>query len=296
MLSFQPLKLEDKALVDKFVFEENSRSADFNFGNMYMWDEKYRQSICSYGGRLVVLAHGGGSPIFPFPIGTGELKPVVDAMRDYAAGNAFEFVIRGLEEHHKAQLESLYPAGFEFSEDRAYADYIYSIEKLSELKGKKLHGKKNYVNRFMKENDWCFRTMDRTHFTECIELLEMWGSEFPERENNSEKQAILRAFESYEELGLFGGCLFREDRLIAFCIGELISRDCFNVHFEKADVSIPGSYQMINFEFAKAVRSKYFDVSYVNREDDMGIDNLRKAKMSYYPEYLLTKYSARWKT
>lgn len=297
MLSFHPLGIEDKKLVDRYVFQENSRSADFNFGNMFMWDESYHQHLCEYGNRLIVLAHSGGVPIYPFPIGKGELKPVVDVMKEYAVENDFPFVIRGVEEHRKDELEKLFPNCFEFTENRQFGDYIYSAEKLSELKGKNLHSKRNFVNRFMKENNWSFCQLEKKHFDACTALLEKWCNNESIRSSiEGERAAITRAMEHYGELELLGGCLFSNGKLIAFCMGELIAQDCFNVHFEKAESDTAGAYQMVNREFVRLILEKYPQVNYVNREDDMGLENLRQAKMSYHPEYILKKFTAQWRT
>lgn len=298
MLSFHPLTLDDKPWVDRYVFQAGSRSADFNFGSMYMWDDRYRQLVCDYGGRLVVLAHSHKVPIYPFPIGGGQLEPVIEAMRLYAAESGFPFVIRGVEESGAAELESLYPGRFAFSEDRQFEDYIYSAEKLDTLAGKKLHAKRNFINRFTAENQWSFCEMGRHHFDRCLELLAKWSSEeYPGYTESieGEHRAIIRGLESFEQLGLTGGCLFSGERLIAFCIGELISEDCVDVHFEKAEADIAGAYPMINREFVRLLRAKYPKLLYINREDDMGLDNLRQAKLSYHPDIILKKFTAAWK-
>lgn len=299
MLSFHPLTLEDKPWIDRLVFAFGSRSADFNFGSMYMWDGRYKQLVCEYGDRLVALAHAHGAPVFPFPVGNGELKPVIEAMRDYAAEGGFPFVIRGIEEAGAAELESLFPGCFTFSEDREFSDYLYSAEKLSTLAGKKLHAKRNFINRFTQSYSWRFVKLESGHFLSCLELLERWR----QNEEGADKQAIdgehdaiIRGLHQYDALGLIGGALFVDEAMVGFTIGEQIAPDTVDIHFEKADASIPGAYAMINREFVRLLLETYPDLKYVNREDDMGLENLRQAKLSYHPEYILEKYTARWNT
>jgi len=297
MLAFKPLSIEDKALVDTLAAAEDSRSADFVFGNMFLWDNRYHQSICAYDGRLLVRAESEHLPIFPFPIGSGPLAPVIDALRSYANSEGYSLVLRGLEAHHKAQLEELFPGKFSFIHDRDYDDYIYSAEKLSTLSGKKLHGKRNHINRFEATYpNWHFETLKREHFPLCTALLDDWSAEVNEGEHlvSDERQAIELAFEHYEALGLMGGALFVEDTLAAFTIGEQISSDTFNVHFEKAAGDIDGAYPMVNREFVRHVLSRLPHITYINREDDMGLDNIRRSKLSYRPEMILEKYSAYW--
>lgn len=297
MLIFHPLGIEDKTWIDERVSASGTRSADYSFGNMFMWDGRYRQLVCDFGGRLVALAHAHGAPIYPFPVGSGELEPVIVEMRKYAGENGFPFVIRGVEESGREQLEQLFPGKFAFTEDRVFADYIYSAEKLDTLAGKKLHAKRNYVNRFCAEREWSFRALEKADFPVCLNLLRLWRAEGREHDDyaSGEHEAIVRAFEYYEELELVGGALFAGGELIAFTIGERISADTVDVHFEKADAEIDGAYVMINREFVRLLRSRWPELEYINREDDVGLENLRRSKMSYHPEYLLRKFTAEWR-
>ncbi len=297
MLAFHPLSIADKKMIDEIAAAENSRSADFVFGNMFLWNGKYRQSVCRFGDRLMVRAEGEHVPIFPFPIGSGELAPAIKALADYAREQGYSLVLRGVEAHHKEQLEALFPGRFSFVHDRDYDDYIYSAEKLSTLSGKKLHGKRNHINRFEASYaNWRFEPLTRELFPSCLALLDEWSAEVEEGGHLvfDERKAIELALENYETLGLIGGALFVDDRLAAFTIGEQISTDTFNVHFEKARADIDGAYPMINREFVRHILNVLPHINYVNREDDMGLENIRKSKLSYRPDIILEKYSAHW--
>ncbi len=297
MLFFKSLSIEDKDAVDAIAAAENSRSADFVFGNMFLWDGRYHQSICIHDGRLFVQAEGEHLPIFPFPIGSGDLVTAINALREYTAQQGYSLVMRGVELHHKALLEELFPGKFSFIHDRDYDDYIYLAEKLASLSGKKLHGKRNHINRFEATYPtWHFEPLKRGHFPLCMALLDEWTEEVSEGEHlvNDEREAIELAFNHYERLGLTGGALFIDERLVAFTVGEQISSDTFNVHFEKAAGDIDGAYPMINREFVRHVLARLPHIVYINREDDMGLDNIRRSKLSYRPEIILEKYSAYW--
>lgn len=297
MLSFSPLSLGDKESINIISAVENSRSADFVFGNMFLWDNKYRQSVCISDGRLFVRAESEHVPIFPFPIGSGNLAEAIEKLLDYTRSEGYGLVLRGVELHHREQLETLFPGRFSFVHDRDYDDYIYSAEKLASLAGKKLHGKRNHINRFEAcYPDWHFEALGAEHFPLCRELLDRWENEVSDGEHliGNERQAIELAFEHFDALSLTGGALFVGEKLVAFTIGEVISSDCFNVHFEKADGETEGAYPMINREFVRHILKELPHISYVNREDDMGLENLRKSKLSYRPEIILEKYSAHW--
>lgn len=297
MISFKPVTLSCKEWVDPVVMKENSRSADFNFGNIYIWDKHYRQLIARHEDRVLIKLRYEGKPTFVFPIGSGPLRPAVEAIREYAAFKGYPFTIRGITGENRAMLEQNYPDRFLFTEDTANADYIYSIEKLSTYSGKALHGKKNHCNRFEAEHSWEFIPITRDIIPACLDMLSVWDEDNSERLDKSisyEHDAITRAFAAYEELELLGGVLIADGSIVGFSVGELACRDTFDVHFEKAVYSMNGAYPMVCRELSRLVMERYPDVKYINREDDMGFESLRQSKLSYKPEYLLKKYTARW--
>ena len=298
MLEFKNLTLEDKAWVDQLVMFENSPSAGFNFGNIYLWNENHEQLVARADGRMVSKLRRGDQTAFVFPIGRGPLAPAVEAIREFAAAQGVPLVLRGLTEKQVAQLEEAYPGGFAYIENETCADYVYLAEKLATYSGKALHGKKNHCNRFEAENDWDFVPLTRELIPGCLDMLDLWSEENAGRLDESiayEHDAIIRAFAAFEQLGLEGGVLRVSGRIVGFTVGELACRDTFNVHFEKAEADINGAYPMVCRELTRMLMAKYPDLVYMNREDDMGFESLRRSKLSYKPEYLLRKYTARWK-
>ena len=298
MFELRPVSLKDKREVDKYVFEQNSRSADFNFGNLYMWDETYRQLICTSESRMITLLCYGEQPAFAFPVGEGDLRSVILSLKEYADRNGFPLLLYGVEEESKAELEALFPGQFAFSPHESSFDYIYRAEKLATYSGKTMHGKKNHCNIFESEHpDWTFVPLTKDMIPSCRDMLVSWKEANADRLDagvDEEYHALEIAFSSYEELGLTGGVLLDEGKVIGFSIGELCAEDCFDVHFEKADRNIRGAYAMVCRELTRMAMARYPAVRYINREDDLGLDSLRSSKLSYKPEYLLKKYSARW--
>ena len=294
MIDFHRVTIADKAWVDPIVAAEDSRSADFNFGNIYMWDGAYHQLVTSLGGRMLTKLRWDRQPFFAFPIGSGPLEPALDALAEFAGQRGYPLAIRGITEEHRALLEQCCPGRFVFTPDRDNFDYLYLAEKLATMGGKKLHGKRNFCNRFEKTHSWEFRRLTRGLIPACMEMLGQWQAEFDTPPDGLEEEhgAIIRAFMRYDALELEGGALFAEGRLIGFTIGEVISSDTFDVHFEKAFASIPGAYPMVCREFTRQLLADHPQLVYLNREDDMGQDNLREAKLEYAPELLLAKYTA----
>jgi len=296
MISFKNVTLCDKPWVDEIVRNENSRSADYNFGNIYIWDRYYSQLICRFGGRMLTKLRYEGSPAFVFPIGSGPLRPAVEALREFADSRGYPLVIRGITAEHREQLEAEFPGRFRFEPETKYYDYIYRAEKLATYAGKSMHGKKNHCNRFEAEHDWRFVPLTRERIPGCLDMIVVWNEENRDRLDPSiryEHDALIRAFAAFEKLGLEGGVLYADDRIVGFSLGEMASSDTFDVHFEKAEIDMNGAYPMVCRELTRMLVEKHPALQYINREDDMGLDSLRQSKLSYKPEYLLEKYIAR---
>lgn len=294
MIDLHPVTLADKAWIDPLVWAEGSSSADYNFGNIFLWDHSFHQKVGRLGDRVIVLLSYDTQPFFAWPVGTGDVGPVIEEMRAYAGEHGFPFLMRGVTEEHLPLLEELYGGRYTAEPDRDYWDYLYSAEKLSTLSGKKLHGKRNHIHRFEEQNDWSFAPMTEEDFPECQELLDMWMASCGEDEQDGifdEYEALQKAFRQFRELELDGGILRSGGKLIAFTIGEPICEHTFDVHFEKAMSLIQGSYAMINREFVRYIGKKYPGIQWINREDDTGRLSLRKSKESYYPDRMVKKYT-----
>lgn len=297
MLEFKPLTIADRQWVEELVMKENSPNADYNFSNMYIWNTNYRQLIARVGDRMISQLRYGGGPAFVYPVGAGELRPAIEALKEYARLNCFPLVLRGLTEKQMEELRSEYPCCFEYEEDVNYADYIYLAEKLATYSGKKLHAKRNHCNRFEAEHQWEFVPLTRELIPACLDMLDEWNEENADRLENSivhERNALTRAFAAFEGLGLEGGVLFSEGRVLGFTVGQMTSPDTFVVHFEKAFSGIQGAYPMVCRELSKMALANHPGLVYINREDDMGIEALRQSKLSYRPEFRLRKFTARW--
>ena len=204
MIDFHRVTIADKAWVDPIVAAEDSRSADFNFGNIYMWDGAYHQLVTSLGGRMLTKLRWDRQPFFAFPIGSGPLEPALDALAEFAGQRGYPLAIRGITEEHRAQMEQCCPGRFVFTPDRDNFDYLYLAEKLATMGGKKLHGKRNFCNRFEKTHSWEFRRLTRGLIPACMEMLGQWQAEFDTPPDGLEEEhgAIIRAFMRYDARGL----------------------------------------------------------------------------------------------
>ena len=296
MPEFKEITLADRPWVTEILKSENSPSADYSFGNLYMWAGKYPLRIARFDRRLL-LRYDAAVPCFAFPVGTGPVRPALEAIIDYASRYGDAFTMPGLTEAQRQTVEREYPGRCEFHENRAAADYIYSAESLSTFSGRALHGKRSHCNRFEAEYDWRFVPLSRELIPDCEAMLRKWSEENAPRLEKSvqeEYEAIARCFADYEALEMDGGVLLADGEVLGFSVGEMVCGDTFVVHFEKAEAGPKGAYAMVCREMTRMAMEEYPDMRYVNREDDVGLEPLRNSKMTYCPEFLLTKYDARW--
>jgi hypothetical protein len=295
MIILRSPEVSDKEWAENYLRKENSRSSDYNFGNIYLWDTRYKKHLSAAGDRLIIRLRYTDEPFFAFPIGCGELGPALDAMKESVAASGVPLTLRAVTDEQKALLEASYPGRFQFTENRDSFDYIYLAEKLATLAGRKLHAKRNHCNRFEENNNWDFLPLTRDLIPGCIDMLDTWICEFDVSPDGiaDEKTALMRGFEHWESLGLEGGVLRVEGGIVGFAIGEPTSADTFDVHFEKAFSAINGAYPMVCREFVRQILREHPNVVYINREEDLGLPNLRKAKLDCYPEFLLRKHTAR---
>ena len=296
-MELHKIRPEDRAWIDPIVMAEKTHSTDFSCGSLVIWNDSFDFEVGRVQERLIIRSMKREISFFLAPIGSGPVAPAIRAMRDLCEAEGKQLVLYGVTEVLKARMEEELPGWFRYKEETDYSDYIYEIDALAELSGRKLHAKKNHVNKFLSlYPDWHFEPLTPARFEECRRLLTGWQTAHQDADGQSsieeENMAIEAAFRHYEELELEGGVLYADGRICAFSIGEKCAADTFVVHFEKADRSVEGAYTMINREFVRQIRDTHPEVRYINREDDMGLESLRKAKRSYHPCFMEVKYSA----
>ncbi len=290
-------KLEDRQWAAPLFQNTGSMGCQYNFNSMYLWSGAYPQQYCRVGDRVVVRLLGGLGESFLFPPGTGPLAPALEVMEDNAKSLGVSLVMVCVTPDQKEQLEAEFPGRFTFEEDRDSFDYLYDVNKMADLPGKKLHQKRNHIRRFDDNNpDWMFHPITKDNMHLCLEMEKEWANLKDAGEDKSlsaETVAIIEALYQMDALEMEGGVITAGGRPVAFSLGSLTTPECFNVHFEKAFADIQGSYPTIAREMARMVRERHPQVKWLNREDDLGLEGLRKAKLSYYPELLLEKYTVR---
>lgn len=295
MLNFKAVELEDRAQIERYILPHGVMNCDLSFANMYGWRATYRSEWAVVEGFLVIrfCIDGGDRTGYMQPIGEGDFTRIVPLLCEDAHRRGEPLRLVGLTTEGWQQLNQSWKGLFAAEADRAMSDYIYRREELSRLTGKHYQPKRNHCNRFRTlYPDVRYEELGRTHFAACLELEREWCRQ---REGclqgtlRSELQAMERAFAHFEELGLRGGVLMDGERMVAFTYGSAVSEHCFVIHAEKADTRYEGAFAMINRTFAERLAERF---EWINREEDLGIEGLRKAKLSYCPSLLLDKYMA----
>lgn len=291
MINFKKIEITDRTWVLPILQTSNYQSQEYNFTNNFIWKDVFNVQVANHKGFYLVKS-GRETPSYVFPAGNGNLKEVIEEMMEDAQKCGHAFCMHSLFEDSVAQLETLFPDTFSFIEDRDYADYIYLSEKLQTLSGKKLHSKRNHINRFIENNpSWTYEPVTKDNLQDCYAMNVQWchaNNCEDDEDKKSEQCAVKNCFKNFADLELQGGIIKIDGNIVAFAFGEPLNNDTFIVHIEKAFSDIQGAYPMINQQFAIHNTTNF---TYINREDDMGSEGLRKAKLSYYPEKILIKYN-----
>lgn len=294
MLEFRTLTLSDRESLNEILYPLSDLGCECTFANLFLWGP---QRVAIEDGFAYILTKHAGADSYFIPLGQGDLKAAVKRLAQDAKKRGVPLSMYAVTDRIRAELEAAFPDTFCFYEVRSGFDYLYSIDRLAELKGKKLQAKRNHIHRF---HDACPEVrvlpMDKELLPRCREMIARWyrahAEAYGEEGFAAEKKALASLFDNFDALGFEGLAVENEGELIALSMGNRIHETVFDVNFEKAFADIPGAYAFINCSFASYLREKYPELTTLNREDDMGLEGLRKAKLSYYPDTLLRTWAA----
>ncbi len=294
MIEFHPVRLEDRSLIERYTMPSGICNCDLAFANMYCWQEVYHSAWAEIEGFLVIRFRidGGDRIGYMQPVGKGDFGPIIPLLREDAHAHGQRLRIIGLTDEGRDMIRRMHVGQFAFESDRALEDYVYNAEDLRTLPGRRYQPKRNHINRFTAEYpDYHYEVLTRDRFGECMALEREWrrAHEGHTSELCAEQRAMLRGFEHFEELGLLGGCIYVGERLVAFTFGSAVNDHTFDTHMEKADTEYDGAFTIINKLFAEHLPERF---TLINREEDLGLEGLRRAKLSYHPAFLQHKFLA----
>ena len=294
MLNLSRLDIDSKPQIEKYI-KNKFENSETSFANLFIWSHYYNTLWGETDGFLVMLNTSPDGRVHCYmPYGEGDIKACIDKLMDHTLSMGQELRITNASKEQAHMIKELYPDTV-IEENRNFEDYVYLTEKLIALSGKELHAKRNHLNKFKASYTYNYRPMEKGDFSECLSLAgELISKDRPKGSfaYEAEMQSIRTAFEYFNILGLSGGVIEIDGRICAFSVGEELTENCAVIHIEKADITYNGIYSAINNEF---VKNRWKGYEFINREEDMGIEGLRKAKLSYKPHHLVEKYICRVK-
>ncbi len=292
-LIWNDITFDDKETFEKYYSYKTSRGCELSFSNNYLW-------VAHYGTKWSIVEdclvfYNPHRESVSMPIGEQPYR-AVDALLRYYEEHNKAFMMHLVTAEQFEDLDKHYPGKFIIEYVRDVADYIYEAESLGTLAGKKLHAKRNHINRFVENNpEWKYEEITDENLDDCLEMAQKWREQNNCDEDpgkSAELCVTLQALKKRKEIGLTGGAIRTREGIVAFSLGTPLTDDTFVVHIEKAFADVQGAYPIMNREFVLHAAKGY---RYVNREEDMGEEGLRKAKMSYNPAILLEKGNVRLK-
>lgn len=288
-LRFSVPRPADRQRLLPFLTRPGERTQEFSFVNLLMWEREFHYRFCLTGDQLLLRLETDGRPLFSLPLG-GDLAAGVEAIRACAAEEGVTPRIWAAE----GPLLRAFLAGpgrdWTATAHRDSFEYLYEREALATLSGKKFHGKRNHIAAFSKQFDWTYEPLLDENLPDALALAREWYRERQDEMDESmqtECEALQAVLHDAPTLGVIGGLLRVAGRAVAFTFGSPLNDEVFDVHVEKALRDYGGAYAVINREFAAHLTA----YRYLNREDDLGLEGLRRAKLSYHPAILLEKYT-----
>ena len=297
---FRDIDMESRELLNPYFDLVDYEACEYCFNTLYMWQHLYKTGYYIGDGFAVIVAEYEGNTFSILPLAKKEDMPrVIKFVIDYFEKEQKKIYFRGITKEVVDYLKENYPDKFDYTEERDLFDYVYDGDSMRELKGRKNVKKRNHINYFLKEYEGRFeyRLLDENDFDACLKLVEEWTSNKEENgqvdeEMEEEIIGIKKLFNSFpvikDKLKIAG--IFIDGKLEAFTMGEYLNPNMALIHIEKANPSIRGLYPYINQQF---LVNEFSDVEFVNREEDLGIEGLRKAKLSYHPVKFVEKYTVR---
>jgi hypothetical protein len=286
MLQFKEFNIDTIQEVKKFFLTPTRFSCETNIVNLLVWQKKYANMYALNDGMLFIKSGGIELETYRIPFGP-DLKKGFKLLQEYTG---VEFPPMWIQQGERyLDFKLLFGEHYEFIPQRDAFDYIYLQSDLANLSGKKYHSKRNHISVFTKKYNWRSEAITEQNIPQILECMDEWYTQNADKIDELmtvEKEGIRFMLENMQTLNIKGLAIFVEDKAVAFTLGSPINRDVFDVHIEKALPEYATAYAVINNEFAKSLS----DYKYINREDDLGLEGLRKAKLSYKPHILLKKY------
>ena len=297
MLQFKKLDFDSREIVGEYFSRDNNRRiangediiCDHVFGTTFLWRNYYNIRYAITDGCAVLLATIGGTDMFSFPMGDN-IPAALDAVSEYANAGGINMYFCFICESDLKYFNNSFDIVFS-SEEEDWSDYVYDLSEITHLAGRAFHRQKNHLNKFKKTHPDCnFAKICKSNAGYIKDYAQYWQKNYSDGSpmTKAEYIAINDILDNWDDYGMSGGYISYDNKIAGFTIGESVGDTVF-IHIEKAEHSVPGAYQFLSTEYLKTFNRDKF--KFVNREEDMGIEGLRKSKHSLHPVKMLKKYT-----
>ncbi len=295
-MKFKALELCDKNELESYFKACGVEVSDLSFTNLFLWHFGREISWGIQNECLIIKTkYPDSNPFIFYPLHKNSdllaIKNALEACILYFESIKMPFSIHSISKNQMLQCQELMPGRFDFIYNPDRSDYVYSVSELIALAGKKYHKKKTHFNNFLKQYNFSFELLDENNAPELARVYNGWFDSLSNKSDGLKNEyiGIIACLENFSRLSFSGGIIRVDGQIAAFSFGEALNERCVVIHIEKADINYNGIYQAINREFLARC---WADYELVNREEDLGIEGLRKAKQSYQPLFLQEKFEA----
>lgn len=287
--SFRSIIIEDKDTINNYLVEIQPRACELTFNNIFSWRKTEHTQISKINETIIIISKENGVNYFlpPLDFKLKNLDEILIKILTWMKNNQGTEEIRFVDDHFLSRINR---DSFSIILDMPSYDYIYSMKDLALLKGRKYDGKRNHIRYFEKNNKYNYEEINPQKIEYYVSFQDEWCDMekcYLSQKLIDERFAIKEMLDNYSALNLKGAVIRIDDKVMALTIGEELNKDTFLVNIEKANPKIRGLYQAINQLFCQNNMRNY---KYINREEDLGVEGIRKAKLSYHPIEMVKKY------
>lgn len=294
-MDFGDITLHNKAEFDRYIKQHKPQISELTFTNLFAWRNYYKFRYTIIAGLLCLISVPlKGEPFAMMPVGSINRENFSEAfgkLKEYFSKRGWRLVFKRITADELAFFRDRITREDAIVYDRDNSDYIYNASDLISLRGKKYDAKRNHINRFKKEHSFEYVQLECSLLDECVRIMEQWcrdeGCSCGEGDY-CERQANLELLYNFGTLGCKGALIKMDGAFEAFTAGEMLNDNTAVIHIEKAKKTVNGLYTIVNQQFAER---EWSQAAYINREQDLGKEGMRKAKLSYQPVKMIDKYT-----
>lgn len=291
----KPLTLENYKELLPYLEIANYKEYNSNIITLLMWNHHYHMYFETTDTYALICSKDEKKLLWLAPHCKKEYrKDAMEAMMRISKEMQVPFSVCALVKEFRDWILEEYPLQFAIENVMDAQDYVYDRFQQKSLAGKKMQKRRNHYHAFLStyEHRMQYKPIEKSDYAAIYAFLKKWQERKKEQHMDTikaEEEGIKLLLSNFEELSLRGGCIYIDGQLEAFLIASCLSKDTIQIHIEKANSEIRGLYVAILKHFLETLDS---DILYINREEDMGLEELRKAKTNMHPIFKVRKFTA----